>query len=295
MYPLAYHILRFIAATFNRLPRSWSLVLGRLLGAILYLAFPHRKPVAWKNLSTALPERSPRQRRAILWDTYQHFGQVLMDFIRIPAISAHHLGSIVDFDEAHIREARDGGRGAILVSGHIGSWEMILLALGRRGYPLSGVAVTQRGAGGRYVETVRQATGCRFIPKKASTRTMLRRLGEGDFLGLVADQDARQSGVWVTYFGQPSSRARGGAVFTLYTDAPMLFGACLLQKDGRYRLTFVPISTENLPDDREQAIRMLTQRYTDFLEGMVRRHPEQYFWFHRMWKTRPERGRGTHP
>jgi len=292
---LAYHILRFIAATFNRQPRSRSLALGRLLGAFLYLAIPHRKLVAWKNLSTALPERSPRQRRAILWDTYQHFGQVLMDFIRIPAISAHRLGSIVDFDEAHIREARDSGRGAILVTGHIGSWEMILLALGRRGYPLSGVAVTQRGVGGRYVETVRQATGCRFIPKRASTRTMLRHLNEGNFLGLVADQDARQSGVWVTYFGQPSSRARGGAVFTLYTSAPMLFGACLLQKDGRYQLKFIPISTEGLPDDRERAIMMLTQRYTDILEGMVRQHPEQYFWFHRMWKTRPKHDRGARP
>ncbi|MCH7858216.1 MAG: lysophospholipid acyltransferase family protein [Candidatus Marinimicrobia bacterium] len=290
---MAYHILLFIAATFNRLPRTWTLALGRLLGAFLYLAFPHRKPVAWTNLSTALPERSPRQRRAILWDTYQHFGQVLMDFIRIPAISAHHLKSIIDFDETHIQEARDSGRGAILVTGHIGSWEMTLLALGRRGYPLSGVAVTQRGAGGRYVETVRQATGCRFIPKNTSARSMLRLLGRGNFLGLVADQDARRSGVWVTYFGQPSSRARGGAVFTLHTGAPMLFGACLLQNDGRYRLNFVPISTHNLPDEREEAIRVLTQRYTDYLEEMVRRHPEQYFWFHRMWKTHPEKGEGV--
>jgi KDO2-lipid IV(A) lauroyltransferase len=214
---------------------------------------------------------------------------VLMDFIRIPALSSNSLDSIVNFDESHVREAREQVSGAIIMSGHLGNWELAILSIGRRGYPLTTVVVRQRGPGGSFLETVRNATGSRTISKKTPTRIMLRLLKEGNFLGMAGDQDARKMGVWVTFFGHPSSRPRGPAVFALRTGAPMLFCWCHLQKDRRYQLDFVPINTENLPRKRDQAIQSLTQRYTDVLEEAIRRHPEQYFWFHRMWKTEPPR------
>jgi len=273
----------------NRLPRAWALALGRLLGVLVYLTLPYRKDVARENLTRAFPQLSIRQRRALLKRTYRHFGMVLMDFIRIPALSANSLDSIVDFDESHVREAREQGSGAVIMSGHLGNWEQGILSIGRRGYPLTTVVVRQRGPGGSFLETVRNATGSRTISKKTPTPTMLRLLKEGNFLGMAGDQDARKKGVWVTFFGYPSSRPRGPAVFALRTGAPMLFCWCRLQKDRRYQLDSVPINTENLPRKRGQAIQSLTQRYTDALEEAIRRHPEQYFWFHRMWKTEPPR------
>jgi len=286
---LVYQLLLLITWILNRLPRAWALALGRLLGAGLYLAMPYRKDVAWTNLSLALPERSRRQRRAILNRTYQHFGMVLVDFVRMPAISAGRLGSIVDFDETHFREARERGSGAVIMSGHLGNWEMFILAISQWGYPMTTVVVRQRGPGGSFLEAVRNATGSRTISKKTPTRTMLDLLHEGNFLGMAGDQDARKRGVWVTFFGRPSSRPRGPAVFALRTGAPLLFCWCRLQRDRQYQLDFVPINTENLPRKWDQAAQSLTQRYTDALEEAIRRHPEQYFWFHRMWKTQPER------
>ncbi len=273
----------------NRMPRAWALALGRLLGILVYLTLPYRKDVARENLTRAFPQLSIRQRRALLKRTYRHFGMVLMDFIRIPTLSANSLDSIVDFDESHVREAREQGSGAVIMSGHLGNWELAILSIGRRAYPLTTVVVRQRGPGGSFLETVRNATGSRTLSKKTPTHTMLRLLKEGNFLGMAGDQDARKMGVWVTFFGHPSSRPRGPAVFALRTGAPMLFCWCRLQKDRRYQLDFVPINTENLPRKRDQAIQSLTQRYTDALEEAIRRHPEQYFWFHRMWKTEPPR------
>ncbi len=273
----------------NRLPRTWALALGRLLGVLVYLTLPYRKDVARENLTRAFPQLSIRQRRALLKRTYRHFGMVLMDFIRIPALSANALDSIVDFDESHIREAREQGSGAVIMSGHLGNWEQGILSIGRRGYPLTTVVVRQQGPGGSFLETVRNATGSRTMSKRTPIHTMLRLLKEGNFLGMAGDQDARKRGVWVTFFGYPSSRPRGPAVFALRTGAPMLFCWCRLQKDRRYQLDSVPINTENLPRKRGQAIQSLTQRYTDALEEAIRRHPEQYFWFHRMWKTEPPR------
>ena len=271
----------------NRLPRAWALALGRLLGGLVYLTLPYRKDVARENLARAFSDKSPRQRRAILRRCYRHFGMVLMDFIRIPALSANSLDSVVDFDESHVREARELGSGAVIMTGHLGNWELIVASLALRGYPIIPVMVPQRGSSGPIVKAVRESTGSRYISKRTPTRTMLRLLKEGNFLGLAGDQDARKSGVWVTFFGYPSSRPRGGAVFALKTGAPMFAGWCLLQKDGCYRLGFTPISTENLPRNRDQAVQALTQRYMDTLEEAIRRNPEQYFWFHRMWKTQP--------
>ncbi|MFB0516519.1 MAG: lysophospholipid acyltransferase family protein [Candidatus Neomarinimicrobiota bacterium] len=279
----------------NRLPRLWALALGRLLGAGLYLVMPYRKDVAWNNLSLALPERSRRQRWAILHRTYQHFGMMLTDFIRMPNLTTHTLGAMIDFDESYIQEVRDQGSGAVVISGHIGNWELFVPALGLRGYPITPVMVTQRGAGGSFVTEVRDNTSHQYISKKTSTRIMLQRLKAGTFLLLAGDQDARKRGVWVTLLGQPSSRPRGGAVFALKASAPLLVGCCLLKKDRRYRLSLRPISTADLPQNRDQAIQILTQRYTDALGEAIQKHPEQYFWFHRMWKSHPEPAEGTSP
>ena len=283
------HLFHSIAWTVSQMPRSWALALGRLLGRGLYLFFPLRKDVARDNLKLSFPELTDRQRRTILYRTYQHFGMVLIDFLRIPALKPRDLEALIQVDDKHLRDAHERDQGTLIMSGHLGNWEMIVPLLVHRGYPLTPVMVPQRGAGGAFVQATRDSTGCEYIPKKTSTRQMLRLLKEGRFLGLVGDQDARKSGVWVNFFGQPSSRPRGGAVFALQTGAPIIASWCLLQKNRRYHLQLESISTENLPADHDQAIQTLTQRYADALETAVRRHPEQYFWFHRMWKTQPTR------
>lgn len=285
---MVYQLLVITAWIFNRLPRPWALALGRLLGVLVYLTLPYRKDVARENLTRAFPHLSIRQRRALLKRTYRHFGMMLVDFIRIPALSAKSLNAIVDFDESHVREAREQGSGAVIMTGHLGNWELIVPALGVRGYPITGVIVPQRGSGGPLVKTVRESTGSRYISRRTSSRTMLRLLKEGNFLGLAGDQDARKSGTWVTFLGQPSSRPRGAAVFASNTGVPILAGWCILQSSGRYHLSFTPISAKNLPRNRDQAIQNLTQRCMDALEEVIRQYPEQYLWFHRMWKSHPE-------
>ncbi|MCK4577823.1 MAG: lysophospholipid acyltransferase family protein, partial [Candidatus Marinimicrobia bacterium] len=203
----------------------------------------------------------------------------------IPQVKTARLDHLVQLDHDLLDDLVARQQGAIFVTGHFGNWEMINLTLGRLGYPLVGVAVKQKGAGGRYVEWVREQTDARFIDRKASTREMLRLIKSGHFLGLVNDQDALRHGVRIEFFGQPSSRFKGAAMFALQTGLPVVFGACLMGPGNRYKITFAPISTDNLPDDRDEAIRELTQRINSQLERAIKDHPEQYFWFHRMWKS----------
>ncbi len=284
---MIYWFIRGLAAGLRLVPRSWALAFGRVLAMTLYMLFPLRQAEARRNIARAFPELSPSRRRAILRGTYRHFCQVLIDFIRMPGYSVERLPQIVDLDESHIRAARESRQGLVLVTGHLGNWEIVNLVLGRLGYPLSGVAVTQRGSGGRFINEVRDDTGAEFLARKTSTRTMLRLLKAGRFLGLVADQDARKQGVWVDFFGQLSSRPRGGAVFSIQLEVPIFFATCLMGTDRRYHIEFRAIDSSNLPEDKAGAVQELTQRYITVLEKLIRRYPEQYFWFHRMWKTEP--------
>ena len=279
-----------LAWLLNRLPRPVILAAGQVLGGFLYLGMPYRKGVAWNNLARALPGRSRRQRRSILFRSYLHFGTIFLDFLRMPRLAGPALDAVLDFNHTHIGAANRQKRGGLLVGGHLGNWEIAPPAIRQHGYPLSIVVVPQRGPGGAYLESVRRASGVAELPKSASARTMINALRAGRFLGLAGDQDARSRGIWVNFLGQPSSRHRGAATFALRTGAPMLLYTCLLQRDGRYRLNFTPISTAGLPKNQETAVQILTQRYMDALEAAILQHPEQYFWFHRMWKTAPPEG-----
>jgi KDO2-lipid IV(A) lauroyltransferase len=279
--------LKSIAWFFNHLPRPWAITCGRILGVMLSIVFPYRKDVARSNLRLAFPDYSSKQRRDILRRTYQHFGVMLVDFFRIPSMTQDELVSIIEFNDDQIRKVMKGGQGALIMSAHIGNWELIVPMLVKNGYPLVPIMVSQRGPGGLFIKSIRDSIGSQWISKKASARTMLRLLREGKFLGLAGDQDSRKSGIWVTFFGQPASRPRGGAVFAIQSGAPMLAGWCILMDDNHYQLNYTPIPTENLSIDREEATQELIQRYISALEAVIRQYPNQYFWFHRMWKTKP--------
>ena len=105
-------------------------------------------------------------------------------------------------------------------------------------------------------------------------------LAQNRILGLVSDQDAKQRGVFVDFFGVPASTPKGAALFHLKSQAPIMLGACVQTGFQRYRIELVPVIASN------QNVKDITQAYTTLLEKFIRQFPEQYFWFHRRWKTK---------
>ena len=106
-------------------------------------------------------------------------------------------------------------------------------------------------------------------------------LSKNGLLGLVSDQDARGKGIFVDFFGIPASTPKGAAIFHVNTKAPMLLGICLKQNFRKYHIHFKAINTKN------KDIKEITQEYTKLIELYVKKYPDQYFWFHRRWKTKP--------
>ena len=186
-------------------------------------------------------------------------------------------------------EARSLGRGVLLVTGHYGNWEIAAATVAARGVPIAAIV---RRQGNRLVDErlqqLRRNLGVETIYQGQAPARVPRILRANGVVGIVGDQDARRSGVFVPFFGRPASTHRGPALFALRLGAPVF--SCIARRvegpDVRYEVRGERVEYERTGDlDRD--VHALTAELALRLERVVRAAPEQYFWFHKRWKTRP--------
>jgi KDO2-lipid IV(A) lauroyltransferase len=181
------------------------------------------------------------------------------------------------------------GAGAIVVTGHFGNWEFGGAFLAARGIPMDVVAQRQRNPlFDRDLSRHRLRLGMTVVERREAPKRILRSLRAGRVVGIVGDQNVRRGGAFVEFFGRKASTAKGAGVFALRARVPVFLGI-VRRAPGfpqRYdcsleRVDFTPTG------DMEEDVLRLTQAHTKLLEDQVRQAPEQYFWQHRRWKTRP--------
>lgn len=187
------------------------------------------------------------------------------------------------------RDATTAGRGVVLLTGHLGNWEIGGAAIAAHGVPLD---VVGKGMSNRRFQddlfAMRTRLGMRVIEMGEASREALRSLGAGRVVALLADQQAHRGGVLLPFFGRPASTARGPALFASRSGAPV-FVAFALRDPGdpaRYTVTFDPLPFSPSGDTDADVLGLLGA-YGAALEGAIRRAPEQYFWQHRRWKNAP--------
>lgn len=180
-------------------------------------------------------------------------------------------------------EAMAEGKGCIMVSGHMGNWEIGGCLAAARGIPTTFVVTTQRN---KLIEAkldrYREASGAEIVKRRVATKGVLSALKRKRMVAILIDQDAHEDGAFVPFFGRPASTPRGPAVFQLRTGAPLVFAYSIRLPGERYRIHYERIQTEGITDADE-----LTALLTSKLEAAIRIRPEQWFWMHRRWKTRP--------
>ena len=128
----------------------------------------------------------------------------------------------------------------------------------------------------------------KIIDMSVAPRAVLRSLRAGRVTALLADQNAGENGVFVSFFGEPASTARGPALFALRTGAPVMLGTCVRVpgRSQRYHVVLRRIEVRT-SGDLDRDLLQLTQDHTEALEEAIRRAPDQYFWLHKRWKTAP--------
>jgi KDO2-lipid IV(A) lauroyltransferase len=276
---------------------SWGAArrVGQTLGTITFSALRIRRRVALDNLAHAFPAWTPARRLAVARECYRQFGTTFLELCLLPRtrpkdlIARAVLGDSEQFDAA-LRE----GHGAVIITGHLGNWEALGASLAARGYPLYGLVARQRNRRiDEQVRRMRESAGIRLLYTDRGLMRVMRALRGNGFVAFPIDQDAGRDGVFVEFLGRLVSAPLGPVRFARRAGCPMIPGFCLRQPDGTFKLEMPgPVSVRaDLPPD-EAELEALT-RVTALLEEVVRRYPEQWFWMHRRWKTRPLGETGT--
>jgi KDO2-lipid IV(A) lauroyltransferase len=186
------------------------------------------------------------------------------------------------------------GRPVMVVSGHFGNWEIAIGTFGMFGFPMGVVA---RDLDNPYLHEwfarFRRDWGHRLISKRGGGGDMLEMLERRGHLGLLGDQDAGSNGMFVNFFGRPASTFKSIALLAKQYRAYLVVGYARRLPDDferrrwcRYEVGYTDVIDPDQYDGLD-AIRELTQRYTEALERVIRLAPEQYFWVHRRWKSQP--------
>ncbi len=284
-------VVETFQAGLRALPWRASLRAGAALGAVM-LAMGVRRAVAARNLERAFPERELGWRQEVLAASYREMGRVAAEYSRLPELARAPDGAIVSGADQleQIERVLAKGRGAILLTGHFGNFELLGAWLAQK-FPVSFVVRRQTNPHvDRWLNRVRQRAGVGVIPLGAGVRGVLAALRRNRCVALVADQDARSRGVFVPFFGRLASTPRGPAELALRTGAGLLMGFAVREADGRHRLTMLPPLPMRRDAPLDQEVERLTAAHTATLEEWIRRHPDHWFWQHRRWKTSPPKG-----
>ena len=201
--------------------------------------------------------------------------------------------AVVEFEGLDaLRAALTEGRGLVITSGHFGNWEVAGSSLAAYGMPVDAVMQRLRNTDvNAYVQRVRNRLGMGLIDRSSAWDRLRASLEAGKIVAFVADQDARERGVFVPFFGRPASTHRAPALLALRADAPFFVGGALRIGPRRYRSWAVRLEPPAEGDIGRRVLE-LTRAWSAELERRIRLSPEQYFWHHRRWKTHPP---GTAP
>lgn len=287
---LEYGGFRLFRALLQILPLTVALGFGSALGWLAGSVFRVRRRVVDDNLARAFPEASAGWRRRVAAASYRHLGrESVMTFL----LAGASPGRIRDFTSMEglegLKAALAEGRGVVLATGHLGNWELGAAALAAHGIGVDAVVQVQRNR--RFDAELREAReglGVRVMSKQSAPRGVLASLKRGRLAALVADQNVLRAGIFVDFFGHAAATAKGPAIFALRSGAPLWAGVALRVPGPapRYRVVLRPVETSATGDQDEDILRF-TRAHTALLEGWIREAPEQYFWQHKRWKTRP--------
>ncbi len=286
---MRFRLVKFFVYVLGHLPAVLVPPLGRLLGRIYYTLDKSHRKRAMENM--VLAGYSPAQAEALTREAFANMGMTLLEVMRLPWLrSASDLDGMVRCEGLELLdEALKRSRGVMLITGHLGNWELMATWYALHGYTMD-VVVRELDSplGARLMEWMRTCHGNAMVLKKRSMRRLLKTLAGGGIAGLLIDQNvARVEGVFVDFFGVPACTNKGPAMLAAVSGAAVL-PTFITRENGRHVIRIGPEIEVVSTGDRKKDALENTARFTRAVEEAIRNAPAEWFWVHRRWKTRPE-------
>lgn len=273
------------------LPRGLARAVGRSIGVVAFLALRRLREVGGRNLQIAFPELPVPEREKILRGEYRSLGLQLAEFCRMSSYSREMADHLIRYEGlSNYLRARERGRGVLVLTGHLGAWELSSFYHSLSGYPMAMVIRRlDNPLIDAMVNRIRCLHGNRVLHKDDFARGLIGEMRAGGTVGILMDTNMTPpQGVFVPFFGVLACTASGLARVARKTGAAILPGFLLWEAaEQRYVLHFGEELEVVATEDQAEDAQVNTARFTAVIEGYVRRYPEQWLWMHRRWKTRP--------
>ncbi len=302
-----YLVVRAVVCVVQAVPPWIAFQLADGIAWLLYRCVASRRRVACENIALAFPElrNNTAAIDRLVRAMYRHLMRAVIETILMPRkFHVTNWRTFVDlYPSVGLPAVLFSSRSALLVTAHYGNWEMAGYATGAMGFKTYAIArVLDNLYLERFVLRFRQATGQTIIAKKDDFDRLTAVLSSGSKVATLADQDAGPRGLFVDFFGRSASTHKAVALMAIEFDAPLAVigvprvprNPCVtLRPPAGMEGTFFAVEVEDVIDPRDyagrvDAVKAITERYTQALERLIRRHPEQYFWLHRRWKSVPK-------
>ncbi len=280
-YALAWALI----AALRHLPLALAERVARVSVAILDRAVPKLRRIARTNLSFAFPHWTEKQREQNIDGVFATTARMTLMLARLPDLTPANVTRWIHYDGLeHYQTAKACGKGILIATGHLGNWELSAYAHALMTEPMNVmVRPLDNPLIDGMVEKRRAGSGNRLISKREAARSVLKALRANEAVGILVDQNTSLAeGVFVDFFGKAASANAAFVKLAYHSKAIVIPGFALWNEATRnYTLRFypaVPLSGDLQAD---------TQELHSRLEEIIRRHPDQWMWIHRRWKTRP--------
>jgi len=285
---IEYLLLKSVAAFLMSFPLDYSLKIAGFIADIAFLLPNRFSKRGMRHLRMVYPDKSLEELNQILRRALRHFAMVFVEILSLP--SKVHANSYTKYvtvkGTQYLDEGLKKGHGVIMVAAHFGNWELAGPPLRIMGYPVNAVARFMPNARvDALLNRSRLYLGEKVIYKENAIKDMMKALKKNELLAIVADQDARDGGIFVDFLGIPSSTTRSPALLNIRFGSPLVMLTCYRSEKDKFKYVLefspCPIST-NLED-----VAQITQAFANELTKTIHQHPEQWMWFHRRWKSTP--------
>ncbi len=291
-YPFTSGLVLFLGFLTRKMSLKRSRDLARWLGNIAYDRLKIRRTLVEQNLGMVFPEKTDSEIQEIARNVYQNQILNVIELLRIPLIKSRaDAQELVEIRPGcFFEKTRDRNQGAVLVSAHLGSWEVLALCTGLLLTPVHVIAKPLKNSYfDVHLNRWRTMHGNKIIYKDNALREGLKILRQGGVIGILGDQSNRKGTHLTQFLGRESTIFLGPAFLALKAGVPVFIETCKRLDNGKYRLEIIEIPTDDLKYSKDD-IKRLTVRYTRALEDFIRKHPEEWLWLHDRWKTAPRRG-----
>lgn len=286
---IEFALFRLLLLAVRIFPISFSCFIGRQLGRLAFLILKKRRELTLSNIRVARENGffdTEVKEEELAKRVWEHIGMVGSEFLYYYERKPEVFKKAVRFEgEENLKRILAQNKGAILVSGHLGNWELLGISIIYWGFKINPIVKFQsNGLVDKIIQDNRRSLGMGLIDKNGFLRPILAAFKRNEIVSFLMDQATHKNGVCVEFFGRETSLPRGAAEFALKTGTPVFSARCFREKPGHYQVVLSEEIKLIRTGDHERDVAENTAMFIRLIEDMIRDHPEQWLWMHKLWR-----------